>query len=708
MKTLCLRSFFLAAFFFCANQFATASHLAGGEISYQWSGNGNDYYVNITLHHDCFGVAAAPSIYYTASSASCGQTINEQVYLFSQQEYLVTCQGLLTSCNGGTQPGYEKCVYLDTISLPMACNDWVFNFSDCCRSGAITTLQNAAGLELKLWATLDNLSFPGNSSVQFRNDPRFLLSISTDNYINNGIFDPDGDSISITLADVNNDPTVYNPGYSASQPLTSLPPVTINSMTGDVFMHPTAMEVGVIVYKVEEFRNGQLIGSALRDVQFYIHNFPNQYPEIVNPNIMTVCANDSVHMTFMAGDLDLGDSAFHTSYTFSAPSQFYTMFDDSGQPDTLHLIFDPDASLISPQPYLLQVNIRDNHCPLMGVQQFTYQIFVTNCSNNVWPGDADADLTCDIADVLPIGLAYGSTGPVRAGASNSWVAQAGTAWGNTFLDYMHADCNGDGTINANDTDAISLNLGQTHPLRIANPESQINSVAPLYLVASVDSISASGNFTVEVRLGNDMMPVDELYGITFRLHFNETIIDSTASQLDVVNSWLGIPGTDLLAFNKPVWSSGYVDVAAVRTDQLSVSGDSTIAVFSVVIIDNVSTQTCGSFLLSNVTAINSSGENIYFSYAGDSVLVTDFASGIQGAQVVDVMLYPNPAQSSVTVTSHEIIQGFEIYNQLGELVTAENLLPSRKQTLQISHLSKGVYNLYIRTDKGSVNKILVK
>ena len=72
----------------------------------------------------------------------------------------------------------------------------------------------------------------------------------------------------------------------------------------------------------------------------------------------------------------------------------------------------------------------------------------SSCSviSDVWPGDANYDLTVNNFDVLNIGLAFNETGPVRVGATNNYVAQPATDWSSFFqsgVNKKHADCNGD-------------------------------------------------------------------------------------------------------------------------------------------------------------------------------------------------------------------------------------------------------------------------
>ena len=88
---------------------------------------------------------------------------------------------------------------------------------------------------------------------------------------------------------------------------------------------------------------------------------------------------------------------------------------------------------------------------------------------DVWPGDTDADGIAHHVDVLNIGLAYGNIGVGRPQARLQWQAQRAINWDSLFhagLNYKHADCNGDGIVNTDDTLAIHLNYGLIHPKRV--------------------------------------------------------------------------------------------------------------------------------------------------------------------------------------------------------------------------------------------------
>ena len=93
----------------------------------------------------------------------------------------------------------------------------------------------------------------------------------------------------------------------------------------------------------------------------------------------------------------------------------------------------------------------------------------------MWPGDANYDLIANNMDILNIGIAYSDTCYVRPGASLNWVAQPCLDWLSQFItgvNVKHADCDGNGIVNALDTLAVSENYGLIHP-RISSPDSSV-------------------------------------------------------------------------------------------------------------------------------------------------------------------------------------------------------------------------------------------
>ncbi|MEO0290405.1 MAG: S8 family serine peptidase [candidate division WOR-3 bacterium] len=79
----------------------------------------------------------------------------------------------------------------------------------------------------------------------------------------------------------------------------------------------------------------------------------------------------------------------------------------------------------------------------------------------VYPGDTDANGIVNEMDVLPLGIYFGLTGPVR-NLGDNFSPQPAQKWIPRMATF--ADCNGDGVINEQDVLTIGKNFGLTHPL----------------------------------------------------------------------------------------------------------------------------------------------------------------------------------------------------------------------------------------------------
>jgi hypothetical protein len=289
-------------------------------------------------------------------------------------------------------------------------------------------------------------------------------------------------------------------------------------------------------------------------------------------------------------------------------------------------------------------------------------VLVDDSCHGVWPGDANYDLSVNNNDLLNIGVGYGFTGPVRPAASLAWVAQTCPGWSNYFAtgaNYKNADCNGDGIIDDNDTTAILLNYGKSHAF-YKNPFTTFSlpGAPDLYLVVSVDSTGLSDTITVEVNLGNGSMPVDSIYGLAFSIQTDPQLVDTSFAQVDFGNCWMGTTGLDLLPLFKNRINNGTLDIALVRTDHNNVSGNGPIARATLVTTDNIAGKGISAssaslaFAITNVTAITSGENPLYFNQVPDSVIIDSaFVSGIQDptSELPLIKIAPNPADKSTWI-----------------------------------------------------------
>lgn len=315
--------------------------------------------------------------------------------------------------------------------------------------------------------------------------------------------------------------------------------------------------------------------------------------------------------------------------------------------------------------------------------------------NNVWPGDCNYDLTANMADVLNIGIGYNTGGPVRPNASNQWYAQPMNDWTQNFINcnYKHADANGDGIINVNDTLPVALNYGLTHPYSNV-PELPVTASTPtLELVANYDTCGLQTLVTIDIRMGNSTIPVDSIYGVAFRLSFEPHLVDTMLTGLTFAGSWLGNIGSDLIGFQKPFRSTGLIDVCEVGNNQLNrYNGQGSVGSFQIVTTDNLSGITVLHLDLSQVTAVTLDGIVHPVTLVNDSVIIDpSVPAGIHNKPAAAAFqVYPNPANEMLTIKGTPAGSTIELVNLLGEVVLKQNAAAAITR-LDVSHVSTGVY-----------------
>ncbi len=392
-------AFFVSIIFLSLISFnANATHSAGADLQYTWI-SGNTFRVTVSFYRDCAGVAAPTSITLNAKSTSCSKNQNYTLALdtSSGKEITFPCRSVITKCvsSTSTYSGYQLYRYTSNVTLPSKCNDWVMSFYVCCRNCAITTLNSPCSANMYIEATLNNLAAPTNSSPQFTNIPVTFICVNQSFTFNHGVYDPDGDSLVYSFitpktynTSSNTVGTVtFNPGYSAANPVTSSPAISLNSSNGDIVMTPTVNnEIGVTAILVREYRNGVLIGSVMRDMQFLTRPCnPNFLPTVSGINgtsnyTATVCPGSTLTFTVNSADANATDSLV-VSWNNSIPGATFTTAGTQYPVGTF--TWTPSAADARNQPYSFVLTARDNACPYAGSQSYSFSIYVPKITASV-------------------------------------------------------------------------------------------------------------------------------------------------------------------------------------------------------------------------------------------------------------------------------------------------------------------------------------
>jgi len=91
------------------------------------------------------------------------------------------------------------------------------------------------------------------------------------------------------------------------------------------------------------------------------------------------------------------------------------------------------------------------------------------------------------------------------------------------------------------------------------------------------------------------------------------------------------------------------------------------------------------------------------STGNDQVTMTTSALSINEVETTDLLIYPNPAKSSLNISSFSNIQRVEIFNLVGQLIATESY-NAENVNINISDLSNGLYIAKVTTTDGTMTK----
>lgn len=427
-----------------------ASHTMGADLTYQCLGN-NTYKVTVSFYRDCIGIPAPANPLVTIKSVTCNLNLSVTCYPRpgTGKEVTPSCSTSVTTCNGGTFTGIQEWIYDGIITLPAQCSDWIFGYSLCCRNAAITTINSPSSNTFYIYASLNNIIAPCNSSPTFSNKPVPFLCLGQQFCFNHGAYDADGDSLVYQLITPKQTATTnvsYHSPYNSSNPLNSMPSTTFSSLSGDICLTPQALEVTVMAVLVKEYRNGVLIGTVERDLQLTVMNCANNLPTISGINgtnnfSMTICANTKTCFNLFSSDPDIGQKVT-VIWNYGITGATFTT--SSGPRPTGTFCWTPTSADIG-HSFTFTASATDDACPYNGSQTRSYTINVIGMNVNAGP---DQSIACtDLATITA--NATGSTGTYTYLWNTGSTMQSITVGPGTYIVTAN-----DGSCSATDTVVI--------------------------------------------------------------------------------------------------------------------------------------------------------------------------------------------------------------------------------------------------------------
>ncbi len=699
---------------------ADASHIMGMDLTYKCLGN-NQYEVFLSFYRDCNGSNApvSPIIEWVGS---CGSgSINLQQNTVT--DITPTCNGISGSvCNGGTGIyGVEEYKNSGILSLPANCSDVKISFKYCCRNYTITTLAASFGNKIYVETYIDNTNTCNNSPV-FTNVPVPFGCVGQPVIYNHGASDSDGDDLVYSITDCMdkvNHSINYAAGFSGTNPLVTHSGLSIDSITGAISFTPSFAQVAILCVMVEEYRNGVKIGSVVRDIQFNVTNCSNNLPVLSGIDSTTnynasVTADNMLCFDIFSSDNDLGQN---TSIAWNAGIANAT-FLTAPAFNMATFCWTPAAS--DTGLHVFTVNVRDDYCPLVGQNTYTFSIHV----NAPIP-------PCDSIDLQVI-----STQDNQCFSNNGSIVLAAS---NGVSPYNYQITNWSNGQTLSNSSGVFNDLASGSYFLWVDDSYGCSPVLDTFVI-----ISDNNSFDINTVRTNPIC-----YGECTGSATVHTDTSVTLQSIYWSNSDTSVSISNLCSGNYTVTVSNtqgctatstieITDPAQVAATVVAVSEESCIAEDAsaelyatggtapyTMIIENLSTNTTFSSNDGTFNSLSSGTHKIMvmdshgcngISPQGFDIQACDIALNtdkLNNEETLELISGPNPASSFLRVSfktsdqSNNIILS-DLYGRI--VMQADNIHSEGSTIMNIDHLTQGTYILTLRNSKGKViksNKVLI-
>ncbi|MEM1119356.1 MAG: T9SS type A sorting domain-containing protein [Bacteroidota bacterium] len=335
-------------------------------------------------------------------------------------------------------------------------------------------------------------------------------------------------------------------------------------------------------------------------------------------------------------------------------------------------------------------------------------------TQTVWPGDVNNNGIVNEVDLLYLGFAFNATGSPRTDATTDWTGQTiTTEWEGTFpdgLNFVYADCNGDGLVNEDDADVIEENISLTHDDVTFVPDEFLPATPEIDPTFSFSdsAITTAPNVREDVliSLGSEDNILEDILGVSFNIKIDPKFFQTNRSrfELDQV-TWISPFDEKAIDIIVPNPETGTIKVAITKTDQKPVSGAGLVGTVSFVIIEDIIDLLVQSDTLKididSVTVVKDDLEPIA---VGGATLIVDLGGRTVSTYnpILDkIKLYPNPTSGWVLLKTNDInVERVEVVNSLGQVIFQKALQKQAFQSLDLSTVPTGIHWLRVVTEYG--------
>jgi len=340
---------------FSFNNDLFGTHNRSGEITYEQIGP--------------LSIRATITTYTKASSTAADRDSLELFWGDGSSEFVIRfIEG------GELIPGTDikKNLYIAEHTYPGRAT-YTLAFTDPNRVSGILNVNfpNSVDVEfyLETTFTLLNPQFEGeNNSAVLLQAPIDFACVNKRFIHNPNAFDPDGDSLSYEL---------IVPLQSADSPVPQyifpdqVAPganntISLDPITGDfVWESPQSPGEYNIAIRINEYRNGELINSLVRDMQIFVDICDFSPPQISVKDEICVVAGERIDLDILVTDPDVSDMVYlsATGGPFNidiSPAELIAPDDFSNVPFNAKFVWQTTCEHISPQTYQIVLKAQDN------------------------------------------------------------------------------------------------------------------------------------------------------------------------------------------------------------------------------------------------------------------------------------------------------------------------------------------------------------
>lgn len=344
----------------------------------------------------------------------------------------------------------------------------------------------------------------------------------------------------------------------------------------------------------------------------------------------------------------------------------------------------------------------------------------------VWPGDLNANGIANNLDVLAIGFSIDETGPARDNPNNNWEGFLVDDWAGNLPElnknFKHSDADGNGVVNSDDQFPISINYNLTNDSFAGLLGNNLIG-NDLFLVPENLVASPASSFFVDIHLGTEENPINDIYGIGFQIDIDTSYVADVI--FDFSDNWIG-SGDEVLNYGKYSDEIEHIATTTTRLDGTTVSGFGKIARIEIVITDVVlgliidSTECLPFFMeFQNVLGINEFEEDLLIESRGDTLTLKDESQLTNNTSILNNQLYfkvfPNPAKEVLQIRSFETsITSFALTDLTGRRIlekhfTTNNQAPNQNTQIDIKNIPRGLYFLEIKGEQSTfIEKVFLE